>query len=167
MSWKKARAFLSENAHVLALSRDNAALEVAKTADNCSIDAGIATLMAHLFMQEHGPLVTTKKAITIYRELISELKLKKEWVAKAKELQKKMDNTGEILSMCLGYNGINRDRGWPLKPCFRKINDRAGLANVMLALSCRELMDGTTTEKLAAQAIASLLSGGKIRDRKK
>ena len=167
MPWKKARAVLSKNVHVLALSQDNAALEIAKNADNCGIDAGMAALVAHLFMQEHGPLLTTKKAVAIYRALINELKSKKKWAAKAKELREKMDDAEDLLYLCIGYHGINRDKDWPLKPCFRKINERAGLANVMLGLSCRELINGGTAEKIAAQGIASLLSGGKIRDRKK
>jgi hypothetical protein len=166
MSWKKARLLLGKNAHLLALSHDNASLEIAKTAENEGVDAGMAALVAHLFIQKHGYASTARMGITIYRELIEELK--KTRTKKAYELRKKMDNTEEWLYFHSGYNRAFRKVEWPLKPCFKKIDERAGLANIMLAISAREFFKaGGSSDILAGTAIVRLLDGGKMKAKRK
>lgn len=169
MSWKKANTCLSKNTHLLALSTDSADLEVARTAAREGMDAGMATLVAHLFAREHGYAAAARMGITIYKELIEEIKSSRP--EKAKELRKKISDTEEWLYFSSEYNrafrGSSREAKWALKPCFKEVSERAGLANIMMAVAARGLDYGTTGSKLAAQALFTLLSGGKTKGKGK
>lgn len=163
MTWKRARRELKNNTHLLVLTDkpDDRAVEVATMCRDHGIDAGLATLCSHLYIQKNGSTAGAMQAIQIYREICHSFMSSRSRGAlrqKAENLQHELVN---LENMCVYANcSLGRGYGWPLKPEFTKRHQRAGLANIMLYLAYKGLMHEGTTSQIAALGIQRFLDKG-------
>lgn len=157
MSWSRAKRELDMNAHMLILDENNDpyALRVVQSYRDFGLDIGAATLAIVLFIKRYGASTAACEAVRIYRDIIKEVRgnpqLKEEKV-------RKLDNFEFALGQMESWIYYSHPRigelKWPLEPKFEKVNERGGLANIMLYLSMLDLADeGSTTSLVAAQGI--------------
>ena len=102
---------------------------------------------AYRFMEKHGPVRTAWMAARLYDEIAPP---RCEMLSRVKE------------GLCWAGTDCGLDGcGWPIGPPPEgRSNKRAGLANVMFAIAVRELADGSTSDNVAALAIAEFLDEG-------
>jgi hypothetical protein len=158
MSWSRARRELDYNAHMLIFDDNNdpRAIRVAQSYRDFGLDVGMATLVATLYIQRYGAATAAIEAIRIYRGISKELREKPELGKKLKSRLDTLDFELGNMETWVYYASPNsrRDLQWPLKPEFKEVNDRGGMANIMLYLSMLEMSgDGGTTSLVAAQGI--------------
>lgn len=158
MSWSRARREMDLNAHLLIFDERNdpRAIRVVQSYRDFGLEIGMATLVATLYIQRYDAATAAAEAIRIYRGISEELR-------KEPKLEKKLKKRLDILDFELVnletwvyYASPNphKDLKWPLQHKYRKVNDRGGLANIMLYLAELELVEnGNTTSIIAAQGI--------------
>jgi hypothetical protein len=158
MSWSRAKRELDLNAHMLIFGKGNDphAIRVVQAYRDFGLDVGMAVLASTLFVKRWGAATATLEAIRIYRAISKEVRAKP-------NVDKKMLKKLDTLDFELGqmeawvYYASQNSRGdleWPLKPGLEGINDRGGLANVLLYLCGLEFAeDGNTTSLIARMGI--------------
>ena len=165
MNWKRARRELDMNAHMLILGdkEDPRALRVVQSYRDFGIDVGMATLAVVLFLRQYGAPTAACEAVSIYRGIIKEIREKPDL---KKDAATRLDNfefqLGQMENWIYYSRPSSGKREWSLKPEFKTVNERGGLANIMLYLSMLELVeDGSTTGLIAAQGIQRFMERDK------
>ena len=155
--WKTVCKEVEKNTLVLAMSKDWVTFEAARAVDSTGPESAASIILAGLCVKDWGANETAHKAVDIYQGVykragISEPSLfsdMKYWLA-------------------WSSHGV-RELKWPLRKVeFEDDGKWAGLANVMLHLSARELMEeGSNTALLGGHAVAKFLKIGMAKKRKK
>lgn len=149
-TWTEVVEVMTHSAHAFAFD-DAESLEVARVAFEYGPEAGAGVACAILFAHENHTIVTAYAAIEIYEKLLPG------------------DKRFEDLRYWMAYVGqrpFNRPDVWPIKPEVTGAK-LAGIANVMMALAAREMMEGTTTWKLAGGMLFEFLHEGMKKKSKK
>lgn len=138
--------------HMLAFGDDKWAVEIVKTFDGeMGEESGVAAMCCALFIKKHGAAKSAKYATEMYRKIAQELN--------------RDDLRNAVIQLeymvCFVDHGYKMDLEWPMKFPFDSVSHRAGLANVLLGLSMRGLIDdGSTTSLVAANGIYNFLEDG-------
>jgi hypothetical protein len=156
LSPEEALSTLKSCGHLLAFggeNKDGLALEVVRTLEGeCGDEAALAALAAVLFLKKHGAAKTAMEGVRMYQDIAKE--------RQDPSLRERVHNMEFMVYFA--DHGYSKGLPWPWEfPC-PTIHHRAGLANVMLGLSMRELGrdHAATTEYVAACGIASFLDEG-------
>jgi len=154
LKWRDAKRCLRDRRILLAMEKDRLCTEVAKTYDTHGADAGIATLCALLYFQCHGAPQTATRGVELYGDILKACMNKgedKPWLsAKVQDMR---------FSVAWSTHGLTRE--WPLSPPkWRNLDLVGGLANIMLCMGAREMVDGTTSEQVGAASVMQFLKEG-------
>lgn len=141
-TWEELVDFMKVNRHALVLEETPHEIETAKTADD-NAEAGAAVAIAYRFLEKYGAPRTAWKAADIY-----------------KRLTPKSDDLLNLQVSLAWVRGANNTLTWPIGPVPEEEEKEGGLANVMFAVAAVDMFDGTSSEKLAAFAIAKFLDDG-------
>ena len=167
MTWKRAQRELQENAHLLVLTDkpDDRAHEVATTLRDTGLLAGLAALVAHLYVKKYGGASAALVAVGMYREIAWSLmssRSKGKTRKQAETLQHELGNLEGWLYYAQGAHIPSDPKKieWPLKHEFRKRHEKAGLANIMMFLAAKDLGDSGTGNLIAASHIVRFLDRG-------
>jgi hypothetical protein len=163
LSWKKAKRELEANAHLLVLTDtpDERAIEVAQTYRDHGMDAGMAALVAHLYVKEHGGAAGAVMAIKLYDEVCQSFLLpptKGRLRKRAERLKHELRNL-EYMVYFARPSIWSADK-WPLEHQFKARHERSGLANVLMFVSAKDLGDSSTSNMVASGAIMKFLKEG-------
>ena len=154
--WKTVCRDVEKNTLPLLMSKDWATVEAAKSVDSCGAEAGAAIIVAALCVQDWQPNRAAHKAIDIYRGVYKRAGMKGSPIF------------DDMMYWAAWVRDGSFDLKWPVKKLdLEDDNKWAGLANVILHLSARELINGSNSEMLAGHAIAKFLKIGVVKKRKR
>ena len=163
MKWAEAEAALKDNLALMALSDDKKTRECALAIRDQGLESGAAILCATLFLKENGVERTMRRGISIYKEVLDELR------EQGRDISWTEDRINEVESwLCwMRAKGPRKDGDdqWPIKFPFRNRDKKAGLANIMFWLSLSELDTGQNTDRIVAMIMGNFLKDGLERKR--
>lgn len=164
MPWEKAKRELQANIHMVAFDNRPVARDVIEAFQGkAGIKAAIAVLAAYRYLEKHGARSSLYKAIELYWQCVKEAAE----IPKLKERARTLECELRNLEYMVYFAGYNKPGDWPLVPQFKSINEKAGIANVMMMLAAREInKDETTTSLIAVSAVMRFLDDGMNRKRK-
>lgn len=150
LQWDQAQETLRTCGHMLAFGEDAWAVDVTKTAMDYGGEAGMAALVSALFVKKHGANSAATTAAEIYRDIA---KKREDW-----SLSSRVENMAFMVYFADRSGGKKLE--WPMPWPFEDDDRRAGQANVMLLMAAKRLVDGTTSESVAALGIQRFLAEG-------
>jgi hypothetical protein len=149
--WEEVQEEIADSYHLLAMTKDDDAVDVAKAFESHGTECGMDCLAALLHREKWGTERTAARAVKMYEDIVKE---GKNWPG-SQDFQDMVYwtawmSTGPVLNLC-----------WPLAPekWPTDLDKRAGLANVMLHMSAPHLRFGNS-QILAGQSIMKFLVNG-------
>jgi len=152
MKWENVCTEVQRNALPLLMSRDWVTVEAGRSADICQGEAGAAVVVAGLCCKDWGPEKTARKGVEIY-----------EGIKKRKGLKGMEHHFNEMLYWTAWLTGGVAVKKWPVRiPEWDDDDKWGGLANVMLHVSAKDLMeDGASNSRvIASRSIVKFLQEG-------
>jgi len=148
--WEDVEKELEDSYHMLALSKDDDAIDVAKAFESHGTECGMVCLAAYLHMDAWQPERTAKRAVNMYIDIVKE---DGNWPGS--------DSFRGMIEWTAWMSTGPLDLAWPLAPKEwpKDLDKRAGLANVMLRMSAPHLKFGNT-QMLAGRSIMKFLVDG-------
>ena len=149
MYWGKVRKEVDQNAHLYLFSREPQLVEMAETYARSGLEPALAVLCAYCYMADHGSKYTLGRAISIYEMLVKQEKVSSEACRMISELS---CNAAWSVSGRVPEK-LNWPRAWAKK------ERKAGLANIMIYVAAKDLINGTASDAIAAWAANKFLTG--------
>jgi hypothetical protein len=149
--WVDVEKELESSYHLLTMTDDDDAVQVAKAFESHGTECGMNCLAAFLHMEKWGTPRTTRRAVDMYIDVIRE---DGKWPG-SQDFQDMVSWTA-----WLSTGPVNKLK-WPLAPTKwpKGLDKRAGLANVMLFLSAPHLRFGNS-QVIAQRSVMKFLVNG-------
>lgn len=159
--WDKTAKWLDSHIHLFALAdaNDIPARDVVQAYKDAGINAAMGVMCAHLYVMENGPDAGVAMAVKIYQDICTEIiRYSRSRGAMRRKAEALMEEMKHIINQMVWCYYLTPPEKWPLKFGLKTKSDRGGLANVMMAIACKQMLDQGAAKDLLVSAVSEFLA---------